>query len=151
MRAAKPDGTTGGLFWVAFPTWPISTNQRYRVGTGRDGKAHLYVTTEGRQWQIDAANMTRAKAAADGRTFARRREFSVEIIFDVPGRMLHRVDIDGAIKPTLDAVCKGLDLNDAWASNLTVQKRRGEDWGVIVSVTQRTIAGRLSAVGVEGE
>jgi hypothetical protein len=75
-------------------------------------------------------------ANAQGVVFQRGKDFAVSIVFCLPKDRLHKIDVDGACKPTLDAIANGLGLNDVYARPVLLDKKIGVDYGVEIVVEQ---------------
>ena len=127
---------------MTIPGWMGSTNQRYRLGIlyDKSGKphAHEYIKEEYKAWQDGAIMMIRTTANAQRLVFARRKDFAVSIMFCLPRDRMHKIEVDGAAKPTLDAIAEGLDLNDAWCRPLHLDKKAASDYGVEIMVEQES-------------
>jgi Holliday junction resolvase RusA-like endonuclease len=116
---------------VTLPGWPGSTNHRYRLGVDGSGRARMFLTDDAKAWALVADNAVKRAAEDQGIRVARRTPLSASIELRMPLNRLNILDIDGVVKPVLDAVCRALGINDAWVRELYVQKREG-DYGVTV-------------------
>lgn len=100
---------------------PPSTNHGYGV-TAKSGKARMYKTSEAKAWQEAVMLVTRARRCQPHQEW-KDKTISIQITLEARDR---RMDIDGGVKLTLDAVAKALDFNDKMVDYLSVLRLVGE-------------------------
>lgn len=113
-----------GIIVFSVQGQPISANATYR-----HGKGHSYISAKGKAWK-DAVTV-RAKSAM-GKNKPLLGEVTVSMDFHFQTRAN---DVDGPIKPTLDAMQGVIFENDRQVNRLFVTKSKAGPGGPFVSVT----------------
>lgn len=88
---------------------PPSVNHAYQLGN-----RHIFKSAELVAWEQEAALIVK------GWTPPARHELGVQIDLSVPRRLFRKADIDGYVKPILDAVVGS--RRDCWIVELAVLK-----------------------------
>ncbi len=111
---------------VTIPAHPPGVNHSYIRSQN-----HVALTTAARDWIDLAIVLTRTAVSAYRWTDGRAGEFEMHIWHND-----RRKDVDAPIKITLDAVCRGLGINDKRVAKLTVERVEFE--GPVIRVEVKT-------------